>query len=264
MCRGGRHGALTYPPINRLKAVADDVWIVDGPVIALNPLNLGWPFAAELPFLRGFPFSTRMTIMRLEGGGLLVHSPTALDGKLKHEVDVLGPVKWLVGPNRIHYWWLPDWHKAYPKAVVYTAPRLREQARGRIDFDTEDLDRDGGYPWDGEVVTLPVPGNFMTEVEFFHKPSRTLVLTDFIENFEPGRFPWWMRWMLYLGGVAKPHGGMPTDMRLTFSKDQKAGLKRAVETMLAWQPERVILAHGDWFERDGGAALRRAFGWLLD
>ena len=27
----------------------------------------------------------------------------------------------------------------------------------------------------------------MTEVEFFHHPTRTLVLTDFIENFEPSK-----------------------------------------------------------------------------
>jgi hypothetical protein len=33
--------------------------------------------------------------------------------------------------------------------------------------------------------------------------------------------------------------------------------------MLAWSPERVIFSHGRWFDRDGAAALRRAFAWLL-
>jgi hypothetical protein len=32
--------------------------------------------------------------------------------------------------------------------------------------------------------------------------------------------------------------------------------------MLAWQPERVVLSHGKWYEHDGVAELRRAFRWL--
>jgi hypothetical protein len=53
---------------------------------------------------------------------------------------------------------------------------------------------------------------------------------------------------------------MPRDMRLTYAKDT---LRTAVETMLAWNPERIILAHGRWYERDGVAELRRAFRWVL-
>ncbi len=34
--------------------------------------------------------------------------------------------------------------------------------------------------------------------------------------------------------------------------------------MIAWDPARVVIAHGRWFERDGAAALARAFGWLLN
>jgi hypothetical protein len=29
--------------------------------------------------------------------------------------------------------------------------------------------------------------------------------------------------------------------------------------MIAWEPERVILAHGRWYDRAGAAELRRAF-----
>ena len=32
---------------------------------------------------------------------------------------------------------------------------------------------------------VKLKGRFRTEVIFFHKESRTLILTDFIENFEP-------------------------------------------------------------------------------
>jgi hypothetical protein len=56
---------------------------------------------------------------------------------------------------------------------------------------------------------------------------------------------------------------MPRDMRRTFL-GQRRQLGAAVERMLAWQPERIVLAHGRWYPRDGTAELRRAFRWLLD
>ena len=43
---------------------------------------------------------------------------------------------------------------------------------------------------------------------------------------------------------------------------RKAQLRSAVETMIGWRPERIVLAHGRWYDRDGTAELRRAFRWL--
>jgi hypothetical protein len=244
-----RDSLATYPPLDTLKRVADDVWIVDGPVIRFGP-----------PLLK-MPFSTRMTIVRV-GGDLLIHSPTLLTAELKAEVEGLGRPRWIVGPNRIHYWWIPDWHTAFPGAGVYLAPRIREQAAGRIDFDCQTLDRGRGYPWDSDVTTLPVEGNYMTEVVFFHRKSRTLVLTDLIENFEPSRLgSLHARVLTWLGGAQDPDGSMPRDMRLSYR--DKAGLRGAVETMIGWNPERIVLAHGRWYDRNGTDELRRAFRWLL-
>lgn len=103
----------------------------------------------------------------------------------------------------------------------------------------------------------------MTEIVFFHRPSRTLILTDFIENFEPRKLGWFSRLLTKLGGAQDPNGSMPRDMRLTFLRRRHA-LKAAVETMIAWNPARIILAHGRWYEKGGAHELRRAFRWLLD
>ena len=240
------NGRETYPPLNILKPVAEDVWIVDGPAIRFGPRWFS------------MPFPTRMTVIRT-GTGLFIHSPTALPDPLRAEIEKLGPPRWIAGPNRIHYWWIPDWHRAFPDAEVYLAPKTGQSAKGRIDFPANALDRMSGYPWDREIATLPVAGRFMTEAVFFHKRSRTLVLADFIENFEPRKLGWFMRLLTRLGGA---NGSMPRDMRLTY-RDRKA-LRAAVMTMIEWGPERVIIAHGRWFERDGVGALRRAFSWLLD
>jgi hypothetical protein len=44
----------------------------------------------------------------------------------------------------------------FPDAQVYLAPRIKEQAKDRIDFAFAPLDRDSGYPWDADITTLPV------------------------------------------------------------------------------------------------------------
>ncbi|MCT7374897.1 DUF4336 domain-containing protein [Chelativorans salis] len=240
----------TYPPLNTLKPVCDSVWIVDGPTIRFG---MPWP---------KMPFPTRMTVIRLKDGGLFIHSPTPLTEGLRQEIATIGEVRFIIGPNRIHYWWIPEWREAYGQAQVWLAPRIREQAGGRIDFAARELERESGYPWDREIDTLPVTGSFMTEVEFFHHASRTLVLTDFIENFEPDKLGRPMRLLAHLGGVLDPDGQMPRDMRLTFAKEKPA-LKAAVERMIAWNPKRIIIAHGRWYEKDGAAELKRAFHWVL-
>jgi len=247
-CGMGSHAHALYSPINALKPVADSIWIVDGPLIRFG---MPWP---------KLPFPTRMTIARL-GDDLFVHSPTELTAPLREELDTIGRPRWIVSPNRIHYWWIPDWHAAFPHAEFYLAPRVQEQAQDHISFDTLTLDRTEGYPWDWALATLPITGRYMTEVEFFHRVTRTLILTDLIENFESQKIdnPL-MRWLTRLGGVRSPNGSMPRDMRPTFDKRE---LRQAVETMIGWEPERIILAHGRWYEANGTDELRRAFRWLL-
>lgn len=249
-----RHEAhATYSPLNTLKPVAENVWIVDGGLIRFGLPGIPWP---------KMPLPTRMTVIRLQEG-LFIHSPTALNGRLRAEVGQVGRAAWIVAPNRLHYWWIPDWHAAFPEAAVHLAPRVCEQAGRRIDFDAATLEGETGYPWDDAIATLPVAGSFMTEVVFFHRASRTLVLTDFIENFEPAKTGFFMRGLARMGGALHPDGSMPRDMRRSFAR-QRPQLKAAVEKMIAWDPERIILAHGKWYAANGTAELRRAFRWLLE
>lgn len=239
-------GQGTYPPLDTLKPVAENVWIVDGPAI-----RFGLPGAK-------MHFPTRMTLIRLQDGNIFIHSPTRPTSSLRAEIEGLGEPAYLIGPNRLHYWWLPQWHDAFPDAKVYMAPRIREQAGSRIDFDGIGLEGEAGYPWDGEIATLPAHGSYMTEIAFFHRPSRTLVLTDFIENFEPARLKSvFTRLLTKFGGA---QGQMPRDMRLNYNRKI---LRRTVETMIGWDPKAVIIAHGRWYESDGAGHLRRSFRWLL-
>ena len=178
------------------------------------------------------PFPTRMTVIRLTGGKLFIHSPTQLTPELKGEIEAIGTPSWIIGPNRIHYWSIPDWRRAFPAAEIWLAPRIREQAKGRIDFPAADLAGTGEHPWDGEIATLPIEGSYMTEVEFFHRASKTLILTDLIENFEPAKLSgFFMRFLTWAGGVQDPDGQMPRDMRFTFSRREAETGGRADDRM---------------------------------
>lgn len=238
-----------YEPLNTLKPVARDIWIVDGPAIRFY----------------GLPFSTRATVVRLENGDLWVHSPTRLTAGLKAELRALGPVRHLVAPNWIHYAYVAEWQAAFDGTVAWAAPGVAERAakRGMALRVDHELGAGAEAPWAGQIEQMIVEGSKVhREAVFFHAASKTLILTDLIENFEPRKMPWYLRPLLWLAGIADPDGTMPRDMRATF-KGNRDRLRAAVERMIGWGPERIILAHGRWYERDAVAELQRAFRWVL-
>lgn len=238
-----------YPPLNVLKPIADDVWIVDGPVVHMR-YGIGT-----------LPFSTRMTIVRLRGGRLWIHSPTELTDDLKAAVAGLGEVAFLIAPNRLHWVYLGAWQTAFPAVETHVAPKVEANAdEGGFRVDRM-LAAEPAEGWAGEIDQVLVPGSFMTEVDFFHRPSRTLVLTDLIENFEADHVHGLLsETVMGIGGVLDPHGSTPRDLRMTFLA-HKAEVRQAAEVMVGWAPERVILSHGRCYLDNGTEELRRALAW---
>lgn len=57
-----------YEPLNLLKQVDKNIWIVDGPVI----------------YWMRFPFPTRMTVIKLNNGDVFLHSPTPITNDLRN------------------------------------------------------------------------------------------------------------------------------------------------------------------------------------
>ena len=51
----------------------------------------------------GLPVGARMSVMRLPGGRLLLHSPVAIDSGLRSQLERLGRVCFAVAPNRLHH-----------------------------------------------------------------------------------------------------------------------------------------------------------------
>lgn len=241
--------SATYPPLDQPKPVAEDIWIVDsGP---LHVLGLALP--------------VRMTVIRLRDGGLWLHSPTRHTEALQHALQALGPVRHLVAPNIAHWSFLREWQRHCPEATLWAAPELRRRrAVGRAGLRLDhDLTGATPAPWEGEVSQRIIPGaGGFREVAFFHRPSRSLVLTDLVQNLEPEKLPRPVRPLARLVGVAAPRGATPAYLRALL-RLRRRDAAEAIRQVVAWQPERLIFAHGAWFERNGTAALQRAFAWLL-
>lgn len=65
-----------------------------------------------------------------------------------------------------------------------------------------------------------------------------------------------MRW----DGIVGPDGSTPREYRLSFW-DRRAA-RAALRKALAWNPQRMIIAHGEWVRDNGRAALARSLRWI--
>jgi hypothetical protein len=244
-------GASLYEPINVYKPLAPDMGIVDGPLEYLTVDGIRLPF----------PFTTRMTVVRLSNGDLFLHSPIKFDEKLAKELPGLGRVRHLVSPNQFHYAHIGEWERAFPEAISWASPRVRRRARARhvdVKF-TRDLEIRAPIEWGQDLDQLLFPGGYFKEFIFFHKASKTLILTDTIINIELGKIsePW--RTATKLSGMYDPYGQIFFGMRLPLLL-QRRKAKAAIGQIHEWRPQRIVLSHGRCFDVDSDEVIRRIFG----
>lgn len=214
-----------------------------------------WVAAVPLRFL-GLHLGTRMTIIRRPDGGLIVHSPIALDDALRGEVESLGPVRCVIAPNRFHHLYAGDWARAFPQARLVGARSL-EKKRKDLRFHATILDElDEGFA--GTLEPVHMQGCLLQETVFFHAASRTLVSSDLVENFETSDH-WPTRLYLEVSGI---HGEPGVGRSLRPLYWGRARARASLDRVLAWNFDRVVLAHGDPIERDGHEIVRASFSWL--
>lgn len=188
----------------------------------------------------GVRLQTRMTVVRLTGGRLFVHSPIRLDPDLRRAIDALGHVAYVVSPNKLHSQALAQWAEAWPESVVLAPPGLPER---RPDLRFDGVLGDEPHPgWEGELEQVVTRGNvFLSEVLFFHRVSRTLIVGDLIENLDEHTASRFGRLLAALFGVgAEPVASPELRLYTTDAAAADASLRRAER----WGFERIVLAHG--------------------
>lgn len=231
----------------RISRVTNEFWIYDGPAVS---------------FL-GFPYPTRSAVARLADGRLWVWSPTKLDDDLKAKLDVMGEVAHLVSPNRLHHLFLAEWKAAYPHARLW-GPQSTIARHSELPFEPP-LENSPPAAWAGTIDQVWFRGSrFLDEIVFFHRPSRTALVTDLIQAFTSKfldkHWSWWQRPIAWYGGIMAQTPGAPRDLRLSFTDRRTARAARS--RVLAWPTERVIIAHGEWCRANGREYLARGLSWL--
>ena len=228
-----------------LEQLGANLWIADGPVVKAN---------------MGFCYPTRMAVVRLNDGHLLIWSPIAASPALVEAATALGEPRFLVAPNTLHHVFMREWAEPFPAADVY-GPRALAQKRSDIAFSGFLEDEAVAAQWSGEIERVVLGGNrIMTEIVFFHRASGTAIFTDLIQHFEHGWFSGWRGIVARLDAMQGAEPAVPRKFRVAFI--DRAATRKKVERILQWPTEQVLFAHGAPVRRDGQAFLKRAFAWL--
>lgn len=161
-----------------LTPVSRDVWVAERPFV-WNNIDVGG----------------RSVIIRLSDQSLFVHSPIDLTPDLKNSLSKLGKVGHVVSPNYEHLKFARQWANEYPLARRYACPGL--------------ISRMPDVDWTLELGTTPesvlskifdiihvdcevnplTSKPFFNEVIFYHKPSKSLLVTDLFWNYPSSSLP---------------------------------------------------------------------------
>jgi hypothetical protein len=206
----------------------------------------------------GLEVGTRMTVVRLADGSLLLHSPVSLDAGIRSELDALGRVRWAVAPNRVHHLYAGRVASHYPDVQLYVAPGL-ERKRPDLVF-AGVLGDEAPEPWRGQLDQCFFRGRpYENEVAFCHRTSRTLILCDLAFNFRERTHPF----TRLLMQAIRSYGRFgPSRLDPLLIRDRRLA-RASLERILSWDFDRVVVAHGDVLESGGRAALREGYAWLL-
>ena len=186
----------------------------------------------------GARFNARMTVVKLRGGEILLHSPCAFCVPVAAEVAALGPVAAIIAPGNFHWLHVRAWQQAFPDAVTYVCPGVEERANG-LTFDLL-LGDEAPQLWADELSQVAVHGTrVMREVAFFHRASRTLVLVDLVENFTSATPGTNLFFRVLFRGLGMWNRPSPAP-EYRFAWGDKARVRRCMERILAWDFDRAI------------------------
>ena len=195
-----------------------------------------WTAARPLKML-GLEMGTRMTVARLDDDALWVCSPVALDDALRRALDDLGEVRWVVAPNRYHHLFVADFAAAYPDARLLCCPGLKNKRPDIAWHDTVG----SASPWDAIESLGDLGFSMIDEVVFLHRPSKTLIVADLLVN-------WRKQGNILVDTVMRLDGvtDKPAVSRLfrAFLVKNRRKLSERIETLLAWDFDRLIVTHG--------------------
>ena len=201
-----------------------------------------------------------MAVAVLPDERLLLYSPVWPTPEMRRAVDALGDVAYLLSPNKIHNQTLRPCAEAWPGAEVHVPPGLPERCPA---LPVTALLGDEAPPaWRDEFDQALTAGNvFFSEAVLLHRPSKTLLVGDLVENFDEHTIGAAARLAARVFGVRPGGCASPEFQYYTHGADAAAA---ALERIAAWDFERIFLCHGQLVEAGAREVFRRVADELLE
>ncbi len=223
-----------------------------------------WVAEQPLRYL-GLSIGTRMTVIQLENRELVVISPIQMNDALANHLNDLGTVRHIIAPNLYHYLFAAQFKAHYPNAMFWAAPGL-DMKKPELPID-QVIKEGTNQAWnDLDCIfldgfrTLALSGfDSFNECVFFHSASRTLILTDAAIHIDE-TFSLITQFATRIIGGYKSLSPSLLE-RIATTETEK--VKRSIETILGWDFERVIMAHGSIIERNGKEKFKQGYEKFL-
>ena len=212
-----------------------------------------WTLSVPLKLL-GAEFGTRMTVVRVGGDGVILIAPCPIDDVLEAEIRALGQVRALIAPNCFHHFSFLDATRRFPEAASFLAEGVAKKLSETPPAATILGDEPDPIWWDDLEQCRIGGAPKVNEVAFYHAGSRTLILTDFCFNFDPVPKGWTGIFLR----IAGAHGKLAVSRLMRSMLKDRTAVRAAVERMLAWDFDRIVVTHGQNVKSDGGTLFRAA------
>lgn len=210
----------------------------------------------------GCRFNSRMTIIRLNDGSVMLHSPCEISGELKEEIEQIGKVAFIVAPGNFHWLHVESCQKVFTDTETWICPGIERKAP-EMHFEWVLGDKPDSR-WENELDQVFIRGSrIISEVVFLHRASKTLIVVDVIEYIGPETpgTNWLLKfyWKCLTRMWKKPKPAPEYQM----SWKNKRAAKKSFERILSWDFDRIILSHGDIIEKGAKEMARRAWHSIL-
>lgn len=209
-----------------------------------------WTDYQPMRFL-GVPIGRRCAVARSTAGELVVFSPLQATPETTAALRSLGRISAFVVPSLFHDRFYEDYFPLFPEAVFLANPAAMASHRAwPLQKLSADIPQLSGIRF-VEMKGMPR----LQEHVFLHEASRTLIVADAIFNLRKSD-GWSHRFALLAAGI-KETPGLCRLFR-TLVRDRKA-LADSLETVLAWDFDRIVPGHGEVIETRAKDILAHAF-----
>jgi len=228
-------------PRSELTPVVDDkIWTAERPV-----------------WFSGVRQRVMTTIVRLDDGSLLLHSPAPPTDAFAEQLRALGAVRWLLVPNCFHHLGTPAAAAYFPEArVVAPASALKRNQALKQHLDLNDGRFVEQVPEFEAFPLLGVP--FLDETVLYHRPTQTLLGADIV-LCACAKDHWTLRWAAHITGFYE-RVRVAVDVRRKIL--DKSAAARSIRAMLERPADRLIVGHANVIEAGCRDQLARA--WRLE